>query len=584
MNGAEYIVEFLRQRGSDKFFLLTGGACAFIIDAVGRNPGTTYTCFQHEQSAAMAVDSLYRIDGRLGVTVATSGPGATNLITGIASSYFDSIPAIHITGQVNKLESKGLENCSARQLGFQETNIVDMVKPVTKYAVQVNSAKELKEELSKAYNIAISGRKGPVLIDVPMNIQNEEMGEEIFYEVPEKLALNDNQNNEIAQKINDFLKDGERPLVVWGAGIGLSGSEQSIENFLEENNLPFVSSWAGMTYFDNTSDNYIGHIGVYGNRGANFAIQNCDRLLVLGSRLDNRQRGGNPNNFAITAETLAIDVDQGELDKYRNKYETICMDLSDFSSISSNIKIPKISADWLSYLKDLKNQYFNRDLSEFHKKENSLSPYKIVQSLQSCIQEDAIVIGDTGAALCWMYQAFIRTKQLIFTSGGNSPMGYSLPASIGAAIHAPQRQIISLNGDGGFQLNLQELQTIKQYDLDIKIFIFNNYGYGIIKQFQDSYCESRYDATGKGYSCPDFKNIANAYDLEYHEIKSVDDMKQSIFDEKVATIIDVKLHPNTLIEPKLEMGRPIHDQFPYLDDAEFETNSRFCENTRKINS
>ncbi len=573
MNGAEYIAEFLRQREVKNVFLLTGGACAFIIDAIARNEGVKYTCFQHEQAAAMAADSLWRVDKSMGVTVATSGPGATNLITGIASSYFDSIPSFHITGQVNKAESSDFMGARVRQAGFQETNIVEMVKPITKYAVQVQNIEELKIELEKAWNIAIADRKGPVLIDVPMNVQKEEAGDVIEYKKPKEEIISQDSYQNIAGQINKFFEGSKRPLILFGAGIGLSGSEKYVENFINQNDVPFVSSWNGMTYFNHNSKNYCGNIGVYGNRGANFILQNCDKLLVLGSRLDNRQRSGNAKNFAISSEVMVIDVDGEELTKYqKDNYLTVNFNLRDFNHISSFLKMPKIDGQWQDFVSKMKNKYYGKDISKFHKEHNSLSPYAVIQEINKLVEDDAIIVGDTGAALCWLFQMFKRTNQIIYTSGGNSPMGYSLPAAIGAAISQPNKQIISFNGDGGFQLNIQELQTIKHYNLKVKIVILNNAGYGIIKQFQDLYFEGRHEATGEGYSCPDFGKIAEAYGLNYFQINKIDDLNKDIFLGDNSSIIDIKFHPNTFTEPKLELGKPIHNQFPYLSDAEFEEN------------
>ena len=581
MIGAEYIAEFLRQRGTTNVFLLTGGACTFIVDAIGRNEGMQYTCFQHEQSASMAADSLWRIDGTVGATVATSGPGATNLITGIACSYFDSTPTIHITGQVNQVESANFVGTKARQLGFQETNIVDMVKPITKYAVQVKNGADLKKELAKAWNIAISDRKGPVLIDVPMNVQKEEVGDVIEYSPLPNLSPPENDIKKISDIINGFLEGAKRPLILFGAGIGLAGSHKQVERFLLENNMPFVSSWNGMTYFNHDIKNYCGSIGVYGNRGANFLIQNCDRLLVLGSRLDNRQRSGNTDNFAIAAKVLVVDIDKEELKKYNhNGYDILAYNLKYFSQLKPFLSNHHISAEWQEFISNMKEKYFTKDISKFSTEHSSLSPYKIIKKINHIIEDDAIIVGDTGASLCWLFQTFHRTNQTIYTAGGNSPMGYSLPASIGAALHCPDQQIISVNGDGGFQLNMQELQTIKNYNLNIKIIIFNNSGYGIIKQFQDLYFDGRYEASGKGYSCPNMKKIASAYDIEYHHIETLDDLDVQSFSTDKAAIFNVILHENTLIEPKLELGKPIHDQFPYLSDNEFKDNSKYCNFTR----
>lgn len=583
MIGAEYIAEFFRQRGSDKFFLVTGGACAFIVDAIGRNPNTSYVCFQHEQAAAMAADSLWRIDGTVGVTVATSGPGATNLITGIACSYFDSIPSIHITGQVNQAESSNFIGANVRQAGFQETNIVDMVKPITKYAVQVKNGAELKKELIRVYHEAISDRKGPVLLDVPMNVQKEEVGDVIEYHEPKEEKISASEVENIAKKILSFFEGSERPLVLFGAGIGLAGVEKQVESWLVKNNIPYVSSWNGTTYFNHDNKNFFGNIGVYGNRGANFILQNADRLLVLGSRLDNRQRSGNTKNFAISAKVLVVDVDGEELKKYKvDNYETIHLNLKNFPEVANKISLEKNHSEgWAAYTSKMKKKYFGIDASKFAKENKTLSPYLVVQKINKMIADDAIVVADDGANLCWVFQIFHRTNQIIYTAGGNSPMAYSFPAAIGAALHKPEKQIIAFTGDGSFQMNIQELQTVFHYKLPVKLFILNNDGYGIIKQFQDLYFGSRYEATGKGYSAPDFKKVVEAYDVKYFRVDSLDDIKQEIFDYQGPAVIDVILHQNTLIEPKLELGKPIHDQYPYLSEEEFSDNNQFIQSTRK---
>lgn len=580
MNGAEYIAEFLRQRGCRNIFVLTGGACAFIIDAIHRNKNLAYTCFQHEQGAAMAADSLWRIDKAMGVTVATSGPGATNLITGIACSYFDSIPAFHITGQVNQTESANYLGAKVRQAGFQETNIVDMVKPITKYAVQVKNGNQLKEELTKAWNIAITDRKGPVLVDVPINVQKEEVGDVVEYNPPEEEGISEATIIESAKKINEFFKGCERPLVLFGAGVGLSGGEKAVEQWLVHSAIPFVSSWNGITYFDHDDANYYGAIGVYGNRGANFLIQNCDRLLVLGSRLDNRQRSGNPRNFAISAKVLVIDVDEEELKKYRgDSYEVIHFNLKEFEHLSKLIDKPVSSSKWKEFASAMKNKYFGKDLSEFAKKNNSLSPYAVVQKINEMIDKDAIVIADTGANLCWVFQMFHRTRHTIFTAGGNSPMGYSLPAGIGAALHVPDKQIVAFTGDGSLQINIQELQTLKYHNLNVKVVLLNNAGYGIIKQFQDLNFSGQYAATGEGYSVPEFGGIVKAYGIKYFLVNRIEDLEASIFSQKGPCVIEVALNPNTLIEPKLELGKPIHNQYPYLSEKEFKEGSLFCKSS-----
>ena len=578
MNGAEYIAEFLCKQSISKVFTVTGGACAFIIDAIARNQNIDYICFHHEQSAAMAADAVWRVTRKPGVTVVTSGPGATNLITGIACSYFDSIPSIHITGQVNKSES--MRGVNARQIGFQETNIVDMVKPITKYAVQVNDGKQLQLELTKAYHIAVSDRMGPVLIDVPMNVQKEELDdltEDLFHEKTDQDGLEEPFERLVEQITIDF-QNAKRPLILFGAGIGLAGVESQVSNWIHSNNLPFVSSWGGSSYFDHDISEFCGLIGVYGNRGANFIIQNCDYLLVLGSRLDSRQRSGIADSFVPNAKVQVIDIDIEELKKYStSKYKGFNLDLKLFPEIMNTIIIQKLEENWRNYISLMKKKFFRKNISTFALKNNSLSPYQVIEKINEIINDDAIIIPECGANLCWVYQIFHRKNHTIFTAYGNSPMGYTLPASIGASIFAEGRQVIGILGDGGFQMNIQELQTMIHYNLDIKIVILNNFGYGIIKQFQDSYFQSRYEATGRGYSQPSFKRIAKAYDIDYVSISSIDEITVENLSASGIRILDIFLDPNTLIEPKLEMGNPINNQFPYLPINEIEEGNHFIE-------
>jgi acetolactate synthase-1/2/3 large subunit len=562
--GADLISAFIAKNCFPNVFLVTGGACAFIVDAIGRNPSTTYTCFQHEQGAAMAADAVWRTSGKIGVTLATSGPGATNLITGIACSWFDSIPSLHFTGQVNQSESREAIGANVRQAGFQETDIVSMVKSITKFAKKIESIEDLAESLPRALATALTGRMGPVLLDVPMNIQKEKVSEELIAKAlsPLKSPISDLNNDSEHLK---FLESASRPMVLIGAGAALSGKAAEIQKWCETNKIPYVSSWGALTYLNRSLPGYQGSIGVYGSRHANWAIQSADKVLVLGSRLDNRQRTGNPNGFAPNAQLLVIDVDPEELKKYSShrNYLTELMDIArlTFKSIlAQNIS----RTEWLE--KCLDNARITESGFSRATEPTAFNPYFAVQEIQKKFSPNAIVASDCGANLCWVYQAYLPDSSFLFTAGGNSPMGYSLPAAIGAKLANPNMEVWCFIGDGGIQMNLQELQTIIHYGLDIKIVIQNNFGYGIIKQFQDAYFESRYFATGAGYSVPNFENIANAYGITYAAIKT----QESLIEFSIpsgATIIDLHHPQNALISPKTEMDRFIHDQFPYLNDG-----------------
>ncbi len=580
MTGSDYIAAFLAHIGSRRVYTLTGGACAFMIDAVARHPDLDVVCVQHEQAAAMAADAVWRVSRRIGVTMATSGPGATNLITGIASSYFDSIPSLHITGQVNQNEMRSLHGAAVRQAGFQETKIVEMVRPITKYAVLVETPEQLPGALLDAYRQAVGGRMGPVLVDVPMDVQQAE----VTAALPDLTAQAGGDGpdlEEVRAAVAATLHDAKRPVVLWGGGVAAGGSAADLAAWLCKTGLPFVASWAGLSAFDHAMPNFLGQIGVYGNRGANFVLQNADALLVLGSRLDNRQRSGNPANFARNAVVHAVDVDGEELRKFGGgRYKGSEIDLRHLAKVlPETVDRSRWDADWPDYTAEMKARFYGTETSSTARRLNTLSPYAVIRRLNEIVADDAIVAADTGAAVCWLHQAFAVKRHNLFTSGGNSPMGYALCAALAAKLEAPDKQVICYTGDGGLQVNIQELQTIKFLGLDVAIVVMNNGCYGIIKQFQDSYLGSRYTASEIGYSNPDFEKVARAYGLDYVRVERLEDITPDILG-RGAILIDVILSEQTLIEPKLEMGRPINDQFPYLPDAEYVSANRFVDYPR----
>ena len=563
--GAELIADFISKYLSHKVFLVTGGACAFIVDAIGKNDQLEYICFQHEQSAAMAADAVWRTTGRVGVTVATSGPGATNLITGIACSWFDSIPSFHITGQVNEEESREFNNSNARQIGFQETDIVSMVTGITKWAHKVKSAEDLANSLIYGLEHALSGRMGPVLLDIPMNVQKIEISEELKNKVLNFNLAKVSSNNSNQLSLGKFLEKSLRPLIVIGAGLGNSNQAKIAQNWCEKFQIPYVTSWGGLTFINREKPGYLGSIGVYGNRKANFAVQSADKIIVLGSRLDNRQRTGNSKAFAPFAQIYVFDVDKEELKKFEKEQNYHCyeFDLKDFPKL---IEEELISIEHQEWAKEL-NETSLENGFKFSTQEHELNPYETVKRMQSKFEQNAIVVSDCGANLCWVYQAFQPTNAFLFTAGGNSPMGYSLPAAIGSQLMNPDRQVICFIGDGGLQMNLQELQTIVHYKLPIQIIIQNNNGYGIIKQFQDSNFNGRYFASGEGYSSPNFQGIANAYGIPYFRISCMTEVEELRMQNDLYAIYDL-IHPqNALITPKTENDHFIHDQFPYIDDG-----------------
>ena len=564
--GSDLIAEFVADRCFNEVFVVIGGAAAFMIDALGRHERAGYVCMQHEQAASMAADAIWRTSGKVGVTMATSGPGATNLITGIASSWFDSIPSLHITGQVNARESRAAVGAFPRQAGFQETDIVEMVTPITKYAVKVTSVRELAEELDKGIRTATSGRMGPVLIDVPMNVQQDAATLEDF-----EIAMGRKSHRLLETEaaspydssllVREFLADAKRPLVVMGGGLGLAGTTRVAQEWCERQGIPYVASWAGMTFLDRSRPAYQGTQGVYGLRHANWSVQAADKILVLGSRLDNRQRTGNPRAYAPFAEVFVIDVDAEEIRKFQHdhRYSGVVSNLDAVEEILADVKPPLIDSDWLTQLSRAKAvSPSGMDAAVLP---GELNPYDAVVALQKTFPASSIVASDTGANLAWAFQAYQPDDSYLFTSGGNSPMGYSLPAAIGAQIANPDASVICLIGDGGLQMNIQELQTAVAYGLPITIVVFNNAGYGIIKQFQDANMRGRYHASGTGYSVPSFEKIAASYDILYSKVESVDDIPGAQLTRELR-IIELVLPQNALITPKAEGNKFIHQQFP----------------------
>jgi acetolactate synthase-1/2/3 large subunit len=558
--GADLIADFIAERCCGTAFLVTGGACAFIVDAVGRNPNASYVCFQHEQAAAMAADAVWRTTGEIGVTITTSGPGATNLITGIACSWFDSIPSIHFTGQVNQNESREALGVNVRQAGFQETDIATIVASITKFAKKVESVEELIETLPMILSIATSGRMGPVLLDIPMNIQKAEISSE-QRERALRIRTEENDSSDPVDLVS-IMNRALRPVVMIGAGAALAGAARDIQKWCEEFEIPYVTSWGAMTYVDRSAKHYFGSHGVYGSRKANWLVQAADELVVLGSRLDNRQRTGNPFGFAPFATVSVVDIDDEELKKYKAhpNYETFRNDLR---TIGKSLSPTKSHKEWYLSANEVTHEMptgFNYSVAE-----GEFNPYAAVQIAQTKFEPGSIVVSDCGANLCWVYQSYAPDDSFLFTAGGNSPMGYSLPAAIGAQLLNPKKKVYCFIGDGGLQMNIQELQTIIAYNLPITIIIQNNFGYGIIKQFQDANFEGRHFASGDGYTLPSFEKIAAAYNIPYFSVKTSLELDQLLV-PKSACVIDIQLPTNSLITPKTEGDNFIHNQFPYVSD------------------
>lgn len=506
---AEYIAEFMVKKGIKDVFLLDGSAVATIIVAVAKNKKLKYYCPLHEQAGSFMVDAYFKTNRKLSAMIATSGPGGQNLLNGIAASYYDSIPALYFTGQVNSRFVK--PNNKVRQHGFQENDIVSMAKPITKYAVMVNDPKDVRYELEKAYHLATSGRPGPVLFDVPMDIQKAKVPRAMRGYSPPKTKRN---NTKKISTLLDWLNKANRPAILLGGGIWLADAVEDARKLARSlKNIPFFVTWNMMDYYDPKF--YGGKVGTFGGDGRNFGIQNCDFLLTIGSRISGRITGGIINSFARKAKKVVVEIDANEQKYQQVKADmNICSDAKDFmEEINKLVKKrksfgEKIESGWLEKVKNWKEKY-RVVKPEYWRQKGSVNPYVFVKALSDFMREGDILVHEAGGNCVVTSQAFEqKDKQRVFTNNGNSSLGYALPAAIGAAI-ASNKKVNCITGDGGLNFNIQEFQTLKYYQLPVKVFIFNNQAYGITKAYRDTHFKSEYAGVdaNHGVSSPDRKSV-----------------------------------------------------------------------------
>lgn len=577
MKVSDFIVDFIKDQKTKEVFLITGAAIAFTVDAFANRRDIRYICMQHEQSAAMAAEAYSRLTEGIGVAMATSGPGATNLVTGICCAWFDSIPTLYITGQVNTKEQT--EKRKVRQIGFQETKIVEIVKSITKFAEKLEKAEDIKYLLEKAVYIAKSDRPGPVLVDIPINLQYAQINPKSLESfIPPKPRKTLSTLNTQIKKVKALIAKSERPVILAGFGIHLGGAEKEFRKFINLLQIPTVTTWSGLDLLEYNHPLRVGQSGVYGDRAANFAVQNSDLLISLGARLDTRQTGGKVSSYARAAKKVVVDIDRAELYKGRGLTPKVGIEsdaktfLNAFAKDSKTTEVPDISR-WVKIIKDWKNRYPTLK-EEYFKQKKFVNPYVFTKHLSEALPSNAIIIPDEGGNLTWTVQGIrLKIGQRLFSAFGNSPMGYALPASIGASFAVGnKRPVICITGDGGLQINIQEFQTIIHHKLPIKIFILNNNCYGIIKQFQDTWMGSRYEASQIGYSTPNFIEVAQAYGFKTVQIKNHSELRKKITEVlsyKGPVFCDVLLNPDQKIEPKIEFGMPLEDMSPLLKREEF---------------
>lgn len=585
MKVADFIIDYLGNLGIDNIFEVYGSANGDLIDAFTRTNKTRYISVMHEQAGGFAAEGYAKISGKIGVAIATSGPGGHNFVTPIGNFFYDSIPGLFITGQIKTEFLRPDE--SIRQIGFQETDIVGIVTPITKYAKMVTDPKSIKYELQKAIFLAQDKRPGPVLLDLPIDIQKAEINPDELVGFSEENYKMNYDTDLIDHKINQFLNDlskSKRPVLMVGGGVRTSGAAEEFLELVKKLKIPVIPTWNAIDVIPSNSEYCAGRIGTYGGRGRNFAIQNSDLLLSIGSRISGRITGGYPMSFARAAKKYMVDIDPSNLDK---KFQQVTFDenivvdaklfIERFLIRLKDFNVPDFT-EWRTKTIEWREKY-DTVKPEYYNQEGVANPYVFMRILSEEMKEGDVLVGDCGGNIVILSHSFeTKPRQRVITNNGNSPMGFSFSGAMGAYLAAkPGQNIVCTIGDGGFNMNLQELQTIKNYNMKVKTFIINNHCYGITRQFQKTNFQGRQEACGpKGYSPPDFIKIANAYGIKNFTISNNSEIREVI--KKVLeyggpVVCDVNVHDWETYTPRvIGWKTPIEDMDPYLDREEFRKN------------
>ncbi len=563
--GADCLADWLKVQGITTIFQLSGGMIMQIIDSLHLAGGFSIVTVQHEQAAAFAAEAIGKLSGRPGLAVATSGPGAINLLTGVGSAFFDSSPAMFITGQVNRHERKN--ELPIRQLGFQETDVLTMAGPITKKTFEVSTFEDLLPILNTALETSMGGRPGSVLIDLPMDISRATVNS---YEEPTRIErpLGPSASAAAIARILELRKQSQKPLILAGSGVRGSHSAEILAEVATRLDIPVVWSLLAVDCLPSEHPHNVGMIGTYGNRWANIALSEADFLLVLGSRLDIRQTGADTKSFKGGRPIVHVDIDSGEINARIHGCEPICADVRQVLDALNEAETSGIQpcTDWKNSIRQLRSEW--PDTKELEGRIDGINPNHLMHVLSASGQAAAYCV-DVGQHQMWAAQSIkIHEGQRFLTSGGMGAMGYALPAGIGAACHYNSKKpIVVIAGDAGFQLNIQELQTVKRNNLPIKIVIVNNRAHGMTRQFQDSYFGSRYEATVWGYDTPDFAKVAEAFGIKGLSVSDPDKLNAAITelwkDPLAPALVEVMIDTHANAYPKMAFGLPISEMEPF---------------------
>ena len=588
MRLADFVIEFLEKKKIDTVFTVSGGGSIFLCDALYKAKKLKYVACHHEQAVAYAAESYARAKNKPGAAIVTTGPGGTNTTSGVACCWIDSIPSIFISGQVYLNQT--IDQSGLRQIGVQEFDIINMIKPFTKYAIMVKQPNEIKYHLEKAYYLCSEGRPGPVWIDIPANIQNAQINEKSLkgYHPANKIKKNSNLDKKIKKVAELFLKY-DRPVLHVGHGVKISNGEKFLRKIIDKYHIPLALTWNASDLIESSHPSYIGRPGAFAERGSNFIIQNCNLYISVGTRLPFMVTGYNSKDFARKAKKIMVDIDKKETNLSRVKLEEkINCDATYFLKTFLKYLPPKISLsnNWLSYCRKVRKKY-PIVLEKFKKQKNTINSYHFVDVLSDALNNKDVVVTDMGLSFVGTHQAFkIKKGQKLYTNSGHAPMGWGLPAAIGACYATKKKRVICLAGEGGFQMNIQELATVMHNKLPIKIFIYNNGGYLTIKQTQQLGFNSRIMGSNSksGLSFPDYKKIAQSHKIEYIKIKNGKKLRSKInkiLTSNKAVICELILDHNQEQMPKAINKRiggksvptNLEDMYPFLSKEELNSNN-----------
>lgn len=557
MKVTDYIVEFLLSKEITDVFGYPGGVICHFIDSLSKFDGIEGHINYHEQASSFAACGYAQESGRPGVAYATSGPGATNLITGIANAYYDSIPTIFFTGQVDTYGLKG--DLRIRQRGFQETDTVGIVRPITKYAVRVDDPKKIRYELEKAYYYALEGNPGPVLLDLPADVQRADIDiKDLEAYVPQQREY---KINDCVDSLINSLMSSKRPCLLLGNGIKQSGLTNRITEIIDLIDIPTVFSMPAIDILPSSHRDNYGFIGANGHRAANFVLGKCDLIISMGSRLDLKQVGNDRRQFAQQAHIIRVDIDECNLE-YKVHDDEIQY-IVDLKLLLGSLRDKLINSEfdfstWRATCDKVSSKVIGVDVQEYT---------DLIRQFSDSLPGGITITADVGQSEVWVTQYYtFKFGDSLHISAGHGAMGYSLPAAIGA-YYANKRPVICFNGDGGIQMNMQELQFISREKIPVTVVVLNNHSLGMIRGFQEANFEKNYQQTTfeSGYSCPDFEKIAYGYGLSYSKILSVEELKTFKLNTFEPNIVEIVLPDTTELQPNFGRNGYIQDQRPYID-------------------